>query len=157
MRIGITGHTNLTAETSRLVRKALDAELTGHADVVGMSCLARGADQIFARVVLDGGGTLEVVLPAADYRERKVKPDNVATFDELIAEATTVRTMSFAESNSAAYMAASEHILDSADAIFAVWDGRPAAGRGGTADVVDAARERGLPVTVMWPEGAERD
>ncbi|MCX2729858.1 hypothetical protein OOZ19_06375 [Saccharopolyspora sp. NFXS83] len=157
MRIGITGHTNLTRATARLVSKALEAELAGHADVVGMSCLARGADQIFARVVLDGGGSLEVVLPAADYRERKVKPDNTSTFDELIAEATTVHTMPFTESNPDAYMAASEHLLDSAGAIVAVWDGRPAAGRGGTGDVVDAARERGLPVTVVWPEGLERD
>lgn len=156
-RIGITGHTNLTTATSRLVCEALEAELDRHADVVGMSCLARGADQIFARVVLNGGGTLEVVLPAADYRERKVKPDNLAAFDGLIAEATIVHTMPLAESNSDAYMAASERILDSADAIFAVWDGRPATGRGGTADVVHAARERGLPVTVVWPEGAERD
>lgn len=31
----------------------------------GVTCLARGADQIFARVVLDLGGTVEVVLPAA--------------------------------------------------------------------------------------------
>ena len=157
MRIGITGHTNLTTATSRLVRKALEAELAGHADLIGLSCLARGADQIFARVVLDEGGRLEVVLPAADYRERKVKPDNAATFDELVAEAAAVRTMPFTESGSDAYLAAGEHILDSADAIYAVWDGRPAAGRGGTGDVVQAARERGLPVTVVWPEGAERD
>lgn len=157
MRIGITGHTNLTTATSRLVRKALETELAGHTDLIGLSCLARGADQIFARVVVDGGGRLEVVLPAADYRERKVKPDNAASFDELIAEASTVHTMPFTESNPDAYLAAGEHILDSADALYAVWDGRPAGGLGGTGDVVQAARERGLPVTVVWPEGAERD
>lgn len=157
-RIGITGHTNLTAATSRLVSESLETELARHGgDVVGLSCLARGADQIFARVVLNGGGTLEVVLPAADYRERKVRPDNLAAFDELIAAATTVRTMPFAESNPDAYMAAGERVLDSADAILAVWDGQEAAGYGGTADVVRAARKRGLPVTVVWPESAERD
>ncbi|MGV9675297.1 hypothetical protein ACWDSJ_08460 [Nocardia sp. NPDC003482] len=36
-------------------------------------------------------------------------------------------------------------------------DGKPARGYGGTADVVEAARRQGLPVTVVWPEGAERD
>ncbi len=157
VRIGITGHTNLTTATSRLVSEALETELARHPDVVGLSCLARGADQLFARVVLNGGGALEVVLPAADYRERKVKPDNAATFDELVADATTVHTMPFTESNPDAYMAAGEHILDSADALYAVWDGQPAGGLGGTGDVVRAARERGLPVTVVWPEGAERD
>ncbi|MFE3754360.1 hypothetical protein ACFXO9_08640 [Nocardia tengchongensis] len=32
----------------------------------------------------------------------------------------------------------------------------PARGFGGTADVVATAHARGLPVTVLWPEGAER-
>ncbi|SFN70639.1 hypothetical protein SAMN05421805_106146 [Saccharopolyspora antimicrobica] len=31
-----------------------------------------------------------------------------------------------------------------------------AAGRGGTGDVVRAARERGIPVTVVWPDGTSR-
>lgn len=46
--------------------------------------------------------------------------------------------------------------LDLADALIAVWDGEPARGYGGTADVVDLARTRGLDVTVIWPDGASR-
>src|SRR5947209_19340538 len=85
-RVGITGHSNLTVDSSPLVADALRAELAAHASggLVGVSCLARGADQLFARVVLELGGALEVVLPAADYRGRKVKLDNVEAFDELI-------------------------------------------------------------------------
>jgi hypothetical protein len=37
-------------------------------DVTGLSCLADGADQIFARAVTNLGGTLEVVVPATGYR-----------------------------------------------------------------------------------------
>ncbi|MBB5153108.1 hypothetical protein [Saccharopolyspora phatthalungensis] len=122
-----------------------------------MSCLARGADQIFARAVLNVGGSLEVVLPAADYRDRKVKPDNAAEFDELIGAASKVRTMPFAESGRDAYMGASEHILDTVDAMLAVWDGQPSAGHSGTGDVVKAAREHDVPVTVIWPDGAGRE
>lgn len=122
-----------------------------------MTCLARGADQVFARVVLDLGGSVEVVLPAVDYRARKVKPDNAAEFDELINKAATVRAMPFARSNSDAYLGASEHILSTVDVLVAVWDGQPSGGHGGTADVVAAARKRGLPVTLVWPNGAERE
>ncbi|WP_338597694.1 hypothetical protein [Saccharopolyspora sp. SCSIO 74807] len=157
MRIGITGHTNLTPATSVLVREVLDVELAGYdAGLIGLSCLARGADQLFARAVLDAGGSLEVVLPAADYRARKVKPDNAADFEELLGKAAEVHTMPFAESNRDAYMAASEHVLSSVDKMLAVWDGQPAGGHGGTGDVVHAARERGIPLTVVWPEGAAR-
>lgn len=158
MRIGITGHCHLTVASTHLVRRALADELEAlrGAEVTGVSCLAKGADQIFASAVLAIGGALEVVLPAADYREREVEPDNAGEFDELTGKASTVRTMPFAESSAAAYMAASECVLDSVEALIAVWDGRPSGSCGGTGDVVEAARERGVPITVVWPEGAER-
>jgi hypothetical protein len=54
-------------------------------------------------------------------------------------------------------MDASVQMIEQADELFAVWDGKPARGYGGTADVVDAARKRGLPVTVIWPAGSRRD
>jgi len=158
-RIGITGHSNLTARSVPLVAEAIRTVLAEQdaAELVGVTCLARGADQVFARVVLDAGGTLEVVLPAADYRERKVKPHNAAEFDELIGKAAEVQVMPFAESNRDAYMAASEHVLATVAALVAVWDGQPSGGHGGTGDVVAAARERGIHVTVVWPQGAARD
>lgn len=65
--------------------------------------------------------------------------------------------MPFAESSREAYMAASEHVLSTVDAIVAVWDSRPSDGRGGTGNVVEAACARGIPVTVVWPDGAERE
>jgi hypothetical protein len=157
VRIGITGHSNLSPGSVPLVAEGLrDALAEVGGPLVGVSCLARGADQVFARVVLEHGGQLEVVLPAADYLERKVKPDNAAEFDELIGKAVTVTTMPFRESNRDAYLAASEHVLGVVDAMIAVWDGLPSDGRGGTADVVTVARDRGLPVTVVWPEGTSR-
>jgi hypothetical protein len=156
-RIGITGHTNLSAATGRLVAAGIRAELVPHSvGLTGVTCLARGADQIFARVVLELGGDLEVVLPAEDYRARKVSADNVAEFDEILAMARAIRTMPFAHSGGNAYQAASEHMLSTVDSLIAVWDGRPAGGHGGTADVVAAAQRLGVPVTVMWPPGAER-
>lgn len=157
-RIGITGHSNLTPGSVPLVAEQIRAALDAHQsdDLVGLTCLARGADQLFARVVLDLGGSVEVVLPAADYRERKVKPDNAAEFDALISRAAVVHTMPFPKSNADAYMAASERILSAIDSLIAVWDGQPSGGYGGTADVVDAAKKRGIPVTVIWPDCAKR-
>jgi hypothetical protein len=145
VRIGITRHSNLSPDTVALVAEALREVLPQVGEpVVGVSCLARGADQVFARVVLEHGGEVEVVLPAADYIERKVKPDNRAEFTDLIGKASTVTTMPFPQANRDAYMAASEHVLATVDAVVAVWDGRPSDGHGGTGDVVTAARQRGL-------------
>jgi hypothetical protein len=156
-RIGITGHTNLTPASFPLVADAVRAVLSRESELSGVTCLARGADQVFARVVLDLGGTVHVVLPSADYREHEVDPDNEREFDLLLDHAATVHTMPFPRSGPAAFMAASEHMLARVDSLIAVWDGEPSTGYGGTADVVDAARHRGLPVTVLWPPGAERE
>ncbi|MFD4256043.1 hypothetical protein ACFWQL_40510 [Amycolatopsis thermoflava] len=118
-RIGITGHSNLTAESVPAVAEGIRVALAGHGrdGLIGVTCLGRGADQVFARVVLELGGAVEVVLPASDYRERKVKPDNAAEFDELLGQAKTVHTMPFDTSNREAYMAASEHLLDNVDTV----------------------------------------
>jgi hypothetical protein len=48
-------------------------------------------------------------------------------------------------------------MVDRADRLIAVWDGLPARAYGGTADVVQYARHKGTPVTVVWPQGAYRD
>ena len=157
-RIGITGHSALSDGTAGLVADGLRAVLAGHEadELVGVTCLARGADQIFARVVLELGGSVEVVLPAADYRARKVKPANATDFDDLIARAASVHVMPLPESNRAAYQAAGAHVMANVDEMVAVWDGAPSDGAGGTGDTVRTAREQGIPVTIVWPTGAVR-
>ncbi|MGW1680148.1 hypothetical protein [Saccharopolyspora sp. NPDC002376] len=54
-------------------------------------------------------------------------------------------------------MAASVKMIEMVDRLVAVWDGEPARGYGGTADVVNAARERNVPVSVVRPDGTARD
>jgi len=155
-RIAISGHRGLSSPTAQLVDKAIRAALAEHSpDVTGISCLADGADQIFARAVTDLGGTLEAVIPAAEYRE-KLPEDSHPGYDDLIARAADVHRLPFTESTPESHMAASKLMVDEADELYAVWDGKPARSYGGTADVVAYARERGTPVRVIWPDGAQR-
>lgn len=157
-RIGITGHSDLTPASAPVVSSVLRATLGGYPDrgPVGVSCLAQGADQLFAELVLERHGRLEVILPASDYRARKVEPHNADTFDRLLGAAATVRVMGFERSGRHAYMAASAAMLSTIDVLIAVWDGAPSARLGGTGDVVVAARRLGLPIEIVWPEGAAR-
>ncbi|GAA3076019.1 hypothetical protein GCM10010485_12030 [Streptosporangium carneum] len=157
VRIGVTGHMNLTPATTHLVRDELRSHLrrVGH-DLVGVSCIAQGADSLFAETVLEMGGTLEVVLPSQDYRAAKVKPDHAERFDRLLGKAAQVHVMAFEHANREAYVAANEAMLGSVTELVAVWDGESPVDAGGTASVVAEARRRGLPVTVIWPEGASR-
>jgi hypothetical protein len=154
-RIAITGHRGLPGPTRALVDAALRAELRRHQPLVGVSCLADGADALFAQAVLDEGGSLVAVLPAQRYRER-LPADYHPTYDALLQQASEVVTMDYDQPGREAYMAASVRMVTGADHLVAVWDGQPAAGRGGTADVVTHAQEHGVPVTVIWPDGCQR-
>lgn len=156
-KLAISGHRELPAETAELVAAVLRAEVDNHvgADLVGISCLADGADSLFARAVLDAGGSLVAVVPAKKYRDG-FPGSHHATYDALLSQASRVVELDHVESDSEAYMDASLRMLDEADELIAVWDGQPARGYGGTADVVTAARKRGLSVVVVWPDGAVR-
>jgi len=156
-RIAISGHRGLPSLTAELVDEAIRMALSEHApNLTGITCLADGADQIFARAVTDLGGRLDAIIPAADYRAglpEGARPE----YDRLLSQAATVRRLPFTESSPRSHMAASQLMIDGADELYAVWDGLPARGYGGTADVVSYALALGTLVRVIWPEGARRD
>ncbi|MEU5267001.1 hypothetical protein AB0G77_00220 [Streptomyces hygroscopicus] len=157
--IAVTGHMDITDASVPLVRGELDKILAAYepSTLVGVSCIAKGSDSLFADAVLAAGGRLAVVIPSEDYRQAKVKPEHADTFDRLVAAADEVLVMPHATANRQAYEAANAVLLERADRLVAVWDGRPPTGKGGgTADVVHQAREAGIPVDVVWPDGASR-
>ncbi len=157
-RIAVSGHRGFTPEVAELIYKAVRAELEPYRGraLVGLSCLADGADQLFAEAVLGAGGELAVFVPAARYRAGL--PDQAKPrYDALISKAASVHQLDHEESTSQSHMDASVAMIQAADRLFAIWDGEPARGFGGTADVVAYARKTGVPVTVVWPDGAYRD
>jgi hypothetical protein len=144
-RIGVTGHIHLTAGSRAPILRALRAELQPYGPVYGYTCLADGADRLFAEAVHEAGGAYEVVLPSPP-----------AGPDEFLDRARRVSTIPGTLPPEARYAAASEVILDNIDVLVAVWDGEPGGVPGGTAQTVARARARGLPVHVVWPAGAQR-
>ncbi|MDG4797564.1 hypothetical protein [Micromonospora sp. WMMD1082] len=157
VRLGVTGHINLTPATERLVADALRVELRRISDrpVHGVTCLAAGTDQIFARAVLDSGGTYEVILPARDYRDT-IGPAGRAAFDELLRRATRVIHTGYRTSGTAAYAAANRELVLRVQRLVAVWDGEPGCHAASTDRTVRWARQRGIPTTVLWPPDARR-
>ena len=156
-RIGITGHRNLDEAVSSYVQTEIHRLLQNqdHDSLIGLSCLADGADTIFAQAIVDLGATLEVIIPATEYRSG-LPVAHHAKYDRLLDAAAAVHRLERLSSTSEAHMAASELLLEQVEQIYAVWDGEPARGYGSTADVVTAARDRDLPVSVIWPEGVVR-
>ncbi len=156
--IAVTGHMDLTDASISLVRDALRETLRPYADdLTGVSCIAQGSDSLFAEVVLELGGRLVAIIPSKDYRQKKVKPDHEETFDRLIAAAAEVVVLDHTTANRSAYEDANRTLLRRADRLVAVWNSEPPSGKGGgTADTALEARDAGLPVDVVWPDGAAR-
>jgi hypothetical protein len=119
--------------------------------LAGLSSLAIGADQLLASIVLDQGGTLEVVLPFPDYRSRLADERDAVRYDDLLSRASQVEVIPAQASDEEAYLAAGKRIVDRSSEMFAVWNGQPAADVGGTGDVVHYAREVGRLLTVFDP------
>lgn len=91
--IAVTGHLDLTEGTVPLVRAALDALLGPYAvggRLVGVSCIAKGADTLFAEAVLALGGRLVVVTPSRDYRRNTVEAEHGVSYDRLVEAAGEV-------------------------------------------------------------------
>ncbi|MFI9201091.1 hypothetical protein [Streptomyces sp. NPDC053048] len=159
MRVGCTGHQNLTPGTHRAVARAVAeriARVPGEEELVGLSCLAEGADQLFAFAVLAAGGRLHAVLPSEGYATSFASDRARESWSALLRLATETVTLPFDAPGEDAYMAAGQEVVDRCDLLLAVWDGNGAAGLGGTADVVAYARECGVEVHVIWPPGARR-
>ena len=157
MRFGVTGHRVLPPSVVECAVRHWRRVLPADTQLRGVSNLADGADQLFATQVLAAGGALEVVLPCEGYAGSLIADESRARFSELRRAAASVLTMPYPEPSDQAFLAAGQALVDRCDHLFAVWDGRPARGLGGTADIVDYARARGLPVTVLWVEGVLRD
>lgn len=149
VRVGVTGHRTFAevAAVAALVDDLL-AGLGPRGRVV--TSLAEGADRLVARRAARlEGWAHEVVLPLdpADYETDFADETSVTEFRLLLASAAAVDRVPDAPTREDAYLAAGRVVLDRCDALLAVWDGQPARGLGGTAEIVAEARARALPLT----------
>jgi hypothetical protein len=155
---GVTGHVHLTAHSKDMVYEAVVDALRPYAGpgLTGVSCLAPGADTVFARAVLKLKGRLVAVVPARDYRTH-LSHEEREVYDELLRAAGAAEPPAYNESGPDAYAAANRALVEwGLDRLYAIWDGIEAPGRANTASVVAYARACGIPVEIIWPDGAER-
>ena len=108
---------------------------------------------MFADVVLELGGDIEVVVPAADYFDRINDQADRDRCDAYLARATAVHTLAHLSANHDAHLAASREVVDRSDLLLAVWDGSRGSGTG---QAVAYAQRLGRDVVTVWPEGAGR-
>ncbi|MGH9175160.1 MAG: hypothetical protein ACRD1H_12425, partial [Vicinamibacterales bacterium] len=157
MNVGISGHRNIPERGRTAICQSMRRTLTAaRHPVTGVTSLADGADQLFATLVLQQGGRLHVIVPCHDYEKSFETADALVGFQTLLARAAEIDTLPFSGPSEDAFLAAGRSVVDLSDMLLAVWDGKPAGGKGGTADIVAYARSKDLPVLVVWPRGLHR-
>ncbi|WP_164540833.1 hypothetical protein [Streptomyces abyssomicinicus] len=157
MRVGITGHRGLSHQIVSQAQEALTGRLRRHdpRTLTVVTCAGDGPESALARLALDAGAALEIVVPAADFRGT-LPSEHLGDYDDLLKQARAVHTTGMPSMTPQARQAAGEILVGLSDELLAVWDGLPARGHGGTADTVAYALGVRVPVTVLWPEGATR-
>ena len=107
---------------------------------VALSALAEGADTLFAEAALELGVPLEAVTPFKRYIE-DFEGQAQEHYQRLLAQAQVEHRLPHAERSDEAYLAGGLWVVDHCNLLVVVWNGQPAAGKGGTGDVVDYARQ----------------
>ena len=149
--IGFTGHRHL--QNPEAVAAALRSELAawqkGEGEMVAISSIAIGADTVFAAEVLRAGIDWIVLLPMPRELFREdFTPEEWARAERLIAQAAEVRVLHGNE-RPQAYLDGGKATVDDSDRLFAVWDGKPAQGPGGTAEIIAYAKRLGREITLF--------
>jgi len=175
IRLGITGHRTLSdipaltqclqhiinsgyldAFTSESQEKIKQAKATSIVFSI-ISPLAEGADRLVANVVLEHGGSLEVLLPSPreEYETDFITTESRKEFADLFnrAHRVTVTKGNISPEDSSyrqkSYLCVGEEVVDRCDILIALWDGKPSRGVGGTADIMSFALKQKKPVFII--------
>ena len=151
MKIGITGHQQLTDLDAWVwVEKAISRELKAiQPPLIGITSLAIGADQLFAKLVLGHGGSIHAIIPFAGL-ERTFSNEDIQLYRELL-ELASVEVLTTPGTDEDAFLAAGKRVVELSERMIAVWDGKPAKGKGGTGDIAVYTTALGVPLIHIDP------
>ena len=160
LRIGVTGHRKL--ENVQLLQKSVKKALSLIDEILEknlkhapytfyvISPLAEGADRLVVKEIMEwqvlesvNKPSLEVVLPfpKEDYIKDFETAASKEEFETFLARAMSISTLEKATSREAAYENVGQYVVDNCVFLIAIWNGKPASGRGGTGDIVEYARK----------------
>jgi hypothetical protein len=154
--VGFTGHRQLSdpAGASEAIRNVL-AELQREApgEWIAQSSVAAGGDQIFVRAALEMkfGWEALLPLPLVDF-QRDFTSDEWRDVEALLECAEHTEVVAEPGSREEAYLTGGFEIVNNCDVLLALWNGKSARGKGGTADVVAYARAMQRPLIIINPD-----
>jgi hypothetical protein len=154
LRVGVSGHQARPGIDWAWTADRIRGLLSSRSPVArAFTSLAVGSDQVFAREALALGIPVTAVIPMAGY-ERCFEPADREAYHALLARCDVLQ-LDGGGSDEEAFFAAGCRVADSCDLLVAVWDGKPSAGFGGTADIVDYCLKVGRSILHIDPIARE--
>jgi hypothetical protein len=151
VKIGVSGHRflNDTFELRNSIFEVLENIYTrhNHSKFQIFSPLAIGADQLVAECGLENPTTRLIVLlpmPMVDYLEGFSAREKTGFMRLFNRREEMIQLPHFGKKDGA-YLKMGDFLLDSIDYLIIMWNGKPARGIGGTAQIVKLARQMKLP------------
>lgn len=145
IKIGISGHRMIDSVLSTFVASEIKRILTEYdengSEMIALSALAIGADSVFSHIALETGYSLVAILPFRGYEQDFQDEFSRDQFYRLLESAKEIIRLEPRSRSNEAYLNAGKYIVEQCDIMIFVWDGKPAAGKGGTGDIVAYAKK----------------
>lgn len=151
--VGFSGHRQIRDPKgiAGAIDRALDEIREGaRGEWVAVSSVATGSDQIFVERAVAARFSWYAILPLprAEF-QKDFSEEEWAQVNRTLDRAENIRVITENGTREDAYLDCGMETANGADILVAVWDGEPARGKGGTADVVDYARSIGKPLIII--------
>lgn len=138
MIAGITGHREL--ENIDWVKTKMQELIYELKIIYGYTCLAVGADQLFAELLIVNNIKFTAVIPCTNY-EATFEKETLDYFLLSKNMASKLIELNNNQPSEKAFNEGGKTVVDNSEIIIAVWNGDEAKGLGGTADIVHYAKQ----------------
>lgn len=149
MKVGVSGHRRRDHADWGWVRARIEELVADMRIAEGYTSLAPGADQIFAEILLAQEKPLVAVIPVWEVGAERADDDRPG-LERLMANAERVIEVG-GRTPEEAFLRAGETVVDLSQFMILVWDGEPARGPGGTADIASYAARRQTKGVILDP------
>lgn len=171
--LGITGHRDIDGNYQE-VKSKLEIELKKiidhHDKITLVSPLAEGSDRLFVHTAIEAGADkikkMLVIMPfEKDKYIKDFKTD--ASKDEFLAMTpqdgvkqykgigVECKVIPCSTGKEDGYLKAGQSTVSKSDVLFAIWDGLPANGTGGTAEIIEFAKDLKKNIVIINPTNYE--
>jgi len=150
--IGFTGHRALNDESRsriRILEFLQDFKAKTSKTIYGVSSAAVGGDLVFAESCIQTGIPVRILLPFSkdQFREDFDEPTWKRS-EAVMQQAISVEVIGGGQSAQESYYDCGIETVQQSQMLVALWNGNPARGLGGTAEIVDFAKEQARPL--VW-------